>query len=393
MHGGVGCGKTMLMDLLVASAPKEFQVQRTHFHDFMLDVHGRLRHTHGEADPLKHVADDVAAGVKVLALDELFVTDVADAMILARLFGRLWDAGLVLVATSNRAPDALYENGLQRQLFLPFIHRLKEACVIHDMNSPVDYRRLAHHARGLYFLTPDRTALLHKAFLENGEDSLAGAAPAGSSSSSGGVGNPGPINVNVAMGRSLHVPQALGSAAMFGFDDLCNRPLAAADYIALAGRFHTLAVADVPVFSAANRAAAYRFVTLIDVMYEHRVRMLISAEGTPFELFQWIVTQQEARKAGGTTAGHISMASSSSNSSSQRSRSLQQHGFSSSSSSGGCDEVVVDDQLGFAKDRAISRLTEMQSIEYLLQHAKQRPELKHLVLALQEAQDKQRQRR
>lgn len=121
--------------------------------------------------------------------------------------------------------------------------------------------------------------------------------------------------------------------------------------------------------------------------------MLISAEGTPFELFQWIVTQQEARKAGGTTAGHISMASSSSNSSSQRSRSLQQHGFSSSSSSGGCDEVVVDDQLGFAKDRAISRLTEMQSIEYLLQHAKQRPELKHLVLALQEAQDKQRQRR
>jgi predicted ATPase len=120
--------------------------------------------------------------------------------------------------------------------------------------------------------------------------------------------------------------------------------------------------------------------------------MLISAEGTPFELFERIVTQQDARKAGGTTAGHISMSSSSSSSSSQRSMTLQQHGFSSSSSnSGGSDEVVVDDQLGFAKDRAISRLTEMQSIEYLLSHAKQRPELKHLVLALQEAQDKQRQ--
>jgi predicted ATPase len=120
--------------------------------------------------------------------------------------------------------------------------------------------------------------------------------------------------------------------------------------------------------------------------------MLISAEGTPFELFESIVTQQDARKAGGTTAGHINMSSSSS---SQRSMTLQQHGFSSSSgsssSSGGSDEVVVDDQLGFAKDRTISRLTEMQSIEYLLQHAKQRPELKHLVLALQEAQDKQRQ--
>jgi hypothetical protein len=122
--------------------------------------------------------------------------------------------------------------------------------------------------------------------------------------------------------------------------------------------------------------------------------MLISAEGTPFEVFESIVTQQDARKAGGTTAGHINMSSSSS-SSSQRSMTLQQHGFSSSSgsssSSGGSDEVVVDDQLGFAKDRTISRLTEMQSIEYLLQHAKQRPELKHLVLALQEAQDKQRQ--
>jgi predicted ATPase len=118
--------------------------------------------------------------------------------------------------------------------------------------------------------------------------------------------------------------------------------------------------------------------------------MLISAEGPPFELFEAIVTQQDARKAGGTTAGHISMSSSSS-SGSQRSMTLQQHGFSSSSSSGGSDEVVVDDQLGFAKDRTISRLTEMQSIEYLLQHAKQRPELKHLVLALQEAQDKQRQ--
>jgi hypothetical protein len=121
--------------------------------------------------------------------------------------------------------------------------------------------------------------------------------------------------------------------------------------------------------------------------------MLISADGTPFELFERIMTQQDARKAGGTTAGHISI-SSGSTGSSQRSMTLQQHGFSSSSSSSsageGSEDVVVDDQLGFAKDRTISRLTEMQSVEYLLQHAKQRPELKHLVLALQEAQEKQR---
>lgn len=215
----------------------------------------------------------VAAGcVQVLALDELFVTDVADAMILHRLFGRLWESGLVLVATSNRAPDALYENGLQRQLFLPFIARLKvgsglcvallqeehdrlllgcaqeespdppgrwpgllnppgssgvlcpavavpvqESCVIHNMNSPVDYRRLAHHTRGIYFLTPDRTALLHAAFLEAGQVSLAAAAggggqaaPSAAAAAAGGVGNPGLRSVQVAMGRQLTVPQALG---------------------------------------------------------------------------------------------------------------------------------------------------------------------------------------
>ncbi|KIY92667.1 hypothetical protein MNEG_15296 [Monoraphidium neglectum] len=130
---------------------------------------------------------------QVLALDELFVTDVADAMILHRLFDRLWDAGLVLVATSNRAPDRLYEGGLQRALFLPFIARLKEQCVIHDMASPVDYRRLAQHQRGLYFVTPDRDQQLYEAFLEAG----------------GGVLQPAPDTVQVAMGRVLQVPDAV----------------------------------------------------------------------------------------------------------------------------------------------------------------------------------------
>ncbi|KAF8055927.1 Afg1l [Scenedesmus sp. PABB004] len=366
MYGGVGCGKTMLMDLLVAAAPKEFQVTRTHFHDFMLDIHARLARTRGEADPLRRVADDVAAGVKVLALDELFVTDVADAAILHRLFGRLWDDGLVLVATSNRAPDSLYEGGLQRPLFLPFIARLKEACVVHDMASPVDYRRLAHHAAGMYFLTPDRTARLHAAFLACGEQGGAGAGRGGAAAGAPpALGNPGPVDLDVAMGRTLHVPQALGPAAMFDFAELCDRPLAAADYIALAGAFSTLALSDVPRFVGANRAAAYRFVTLIDVLYEHRVRLLLSAEGTPFELFERIETQAgaaAARRAGARLPG-----------------------ASGASSSG---EVVVDDQLGFAKDRAISRLTEMQSLEYLIAHAKAHDP--GAVLALQEQADKQR---
>jgi predicted ATPase len=139
------------------------------------------------------VADSLLSTTKVLALDEFFVTDVADAMILHRLFARLWDQGLVLVATSNRAPDRLYEGGLQRNLFLPFIARLKEACVIHDMQSPVDYRRLARHQRGLYFVTPDRDEALYEAFVLAAE----------------GQG-PEPATVPVAMGRELQVPQAAG---------------------------------------------------------------------------------------------------------------------------------------------------------------------------------------
>eukprot|EP00879_Flechtneria_rotunda_P012649 GHRR01013207.1.p1 GENE.GHRR01013207.1~~GHRR01013207.1.p1 ORF type:complete len:536 (+),score=192.87 GHRR01013207.1:1802-3409(+) len=363
MYGGVGCGKTMLMDMLVEAAPREFQVERVHFHDFMLDIHSRLRHVKEEADPLKHVADSVAETIKVLALDELFVTDVADAMILHRLFGRLWDKGLTLVGTSNRAPDALYEGGLQRQLFLPFIHRLKESCYIHNMQSPVDYRRLAHHARGTYFLTPDRTALLHEAFLQAGQASLKHNSSI-QGASAGAVGHPSPVTIEVAMGRLLHVSQALGSAAMFSFAELCDRPLAAADYIALAERFHTVAVADVPRFDAANRVTAYRFITLVDILYEARVRLLISGDGTPFELFNKVLSQQEAR-------------------------SLDSRAHESSSGSG--PEPVVDDHLAFTKDRTISRLTEMQSIEYQIQHAKQH--VPQLVLALKDMQLQQQQQR
>ncbi|KAG1667947.1 hypothetical protein FOA52_008319 [Chlamydomonas sp. UWO 241] len=167
MHGGVGCGKTMLMDLFVDAAPAELQVLRTHYHDFMLDIHKSLRTHEGAEDPLRLVADKIASRARVLAMDEFFVTDVADAMILSRLFGRLWDRGLVLVATSNRAPDKLYEGGLQRALFMPFIQRLKVECDSHDMASPTDYRRLASHQRGLYFVEPSRDEDVYEEFVES----------------------------------------------------------------------------------------------------------------------------------------------------------------------------------------------------------------------------------
>ncbi|KAL4424629.1 hypothetical protein ABPG77_002247 [Micractinium sp. CCAP 211/92] len=343
MYGGVGVGKTMLMDLLAKNAPTYFQLERTHFHDFMIEVHQRLRHFASKPDPLTHVADEIADETKVLCLDEFFVTDVADAMILHRLFGRLWDRGLTLVATSNRHPDALYEGGLQRNLFLPFIHRLKEQCLVHDMESQTDYRKLAQHHRGLYFVTPSREEDLYERFME--------------------LANGQPVRrewVDVAMGRQLELPRAGGCVALFTFDELCNRPLGAADYIALANAKHTLALSGVPIFTAANRQAAYRFVTLVDVLYEHRVRFLCSAEALPFELFENMQTNAEARQAaagGSSTSGRA--------------------GANSSSL------IVVDDNLGFAKDRTVSRLTEMQSEEYLRAHAKAHaPEL---LLALQDS--------
>ena len=183
-----------------------------HFHDFMLEVHGRLqRHAH-ESDPLVAVANDISRKTKVLCLDELFVTDVADAMILHRLFGRLWDNGLVLVATSNRRPDALYEGGLQRPLFLPFIARLKDACVVHDMASPTDYRKLAHHERGQYFVTQDRAQLLHERFVELSNNHTIR-----------------PATLPVAMGRTLLVPHAGTWGFERGFDE--NVVLGNATYV------------------------------------------------------------------------------------------------------------------------------------------------------------------
>lgn len=291
----------------------------------MLDTHTSLRRHQSTADPLALVADDIASTTRVLCLDEFFVTDVADAMILHRLFARLWDRGMVLVATSNRHPDALYEGGLQRDLFLPFIRRLKEECVVHDMASPTDYRQLAHHRAGMYFLGPSGDEDLYERFME-----LANSNPVR------------PVEVEVAMGRHLLMPRvgektisqrnsstkmcmttpgkfaqwdhlhlrkfsrclaslhpiAGGCIAHFTFSELCDRPLGAADYIALANSKHSLAIAGIPKFTAANRTSAYRFVTLIDVLYEHRVRVLCSAEALPVDLFDNIMTHQEAKAEG-----------------------------------------------------------------------------------------------
>jgi peroxisome-assembly ATPase len=352
--------------ILIAHSLSLLQVRRVHFNDFMLDVHARLRSASREPDPLGRVAADLVSAAPVLALDELFVTDVADAAILARLFAGLWAGGLVLVSTSNRPPADLYKGGLQRDLFLPFIESLVKHTTPLDLASPVDYRRLAHAARGLYFCPPDwptpeaGSAELRARFAE------VAAAPgchplAGGGARDGPAPPPAPAAVPVMMGRTLSVPLASGAAAYFPFSALCGAALGAADYIALARAFHTLALDGVPVFTAATAPAAARFVTLVDVLYEHRVRTFISAAATPASLFANVLSR----------AGAAAMTAT-----------ARPGGGGKAASSALPDGAWVDDNLAFAMERTISRLTEMQTLTYLVAHARAHAPV--LLLALEE---------
>eukprot|EP00249_Psilotum_nudum_P017992 c26589_g1_i2 orf=350-1867(+) len=321
LYGGVGTGKTMLMDMFYEELPENWRKKRIHFHDFMLDVHGLLQRHRGMADPLEVVADDLSKEAILLCVDEFMVTDVADALILNRLFGHLFRKGTVLVTTSNRAPEKLYEGGLQRDLFLPFIATLKERCVVHEIGSLTDYRKLNTAENGFYFSGDGGDELLRERFhiLTDGAMAV-------------------PTTVEVVMGRKLKVPFGVNGCAYFEFHELCEMPLGAADYFGLFNHFHTLALEDIPIFGGHNRVAAYRFVTLIDVMYEKKARFLCSAEADPVELFHRCVTVSDAPT----------------------------HPRSSHSDEA---DICVDNELGFAKERTISRLTEMNSRPYLEEHA------------------------
>ncbi|KAI5675681.1 hypothetical protein M9H77_06631 [Catharanthus roseus] len=326
LYGGVGTGKTMLMDMFFEQLPSNWRKKRIHFHDFMLNVHSRLQRHKGVSDPLEVVAGEISDEAILLCLDEFMVNDVADALILNRLFRHLFGEGSILVATSNRAPDNLYERGLQRDLFLPFIALLKERCVVHEIGSSVDYRKMTSAEQGFYFVGKDLSSLLKQKFFQ-----LVGEHKAV------------PQEVEVVMGRTLRVPMGANGCAYFAFEELCDRPLGAADYFGLFKKFHTLALEGVPIFGLHNRTAAYRFVTLVDVMYENKARLVCTAEGTPVELFDRIVTIADAQQIAPRT--------------SSRSRKNDD------------SDLCVDNELGFAKDRTISRLTEMNSREYLEQHA------------------------
>ena len=275
IHGGVGRGKTMLMDMTFELAAVE-RKRRAHFHEFMADVHARI-HAHrqklknGEtrqADPVPPVAAALHDEAVLLCFDEFTVTDIADAMILSRLFAELFQRGSVLIATSNVEPDNLYRDGLNRQLFLPFVDLLKQYADVVPLDSPTDYRREKTKSLPVWLtpLGPETEAKIDAAWHKLTD----GVMPRAES-----------IELK---GREISVPAAALGAARFSFRDLCEKPLGASDYLAIAERYPTVFVEHIPVLTPQQGNATKRFINLIDTLYDNKVRLVASAEAMPDQL-------------------------------------------------------------------------------------------------------------
>ena len=268
LWGGVGRGKSMLMDFFVdrVDAP----ARRVHFHAFMQEIHAAMHaaRQRGVDDAIAPVAADVAASVRLLAFDEMQITDITDAMIVGRLFEALFAAGVVVVTTSNRVPDDLYKDGLNRQLFLPFIDLLKTHMVVWELASPTDYRQDRLAGSPTYF-TPLGTAA--RQAMDQLWTDLAG-------------GSIEPLDLTVN-GRTVTLPQFSNGVGRASFFDLCAKPLGPADFLAVAEACKVLLIDDIPCLSRSNFNEAKRFVTLIDALYEARVRLICSAADTPEMLY------------------------------------------------------------------------------------------------------------
>lgn len=277
LWGGVGRGKSMLMDLFFESVQIRSK-RRVHFHEFMLEVHERLNveRSRDTSDPVVAVAAALADDVRLLAFDEMVVNNPPDAMILSRLFSEMMRHGLTLVATSNRAPDDLYKDGINRQLFLPFIALIQDRMDVRPLNGPVDYRldRLGSMDTWLVPNGAEATAALSAAFFRLTDYPVEDRAhvPAGT--------------VAVQGGREVHVPKCLKGVAVFSFKKLCGEARGAADYLAIARRFHTIILVGVPRLGPENRNEAARFVTLVDALYEHKVKLLAAADAEPQALYE-----------------------------------------------------------------------------------------------------------
>ena len=276
LWGGVGRGKSMLMDLFF-DAVQIRRKKRVHFHEFMLDIHARLKVERSKelGDPIPPLVESLAEEARLLCFDEMVVNNMADAAIMSRLFSGLIAAGVTVVTTSNRHPDDLYKDGLNRHLFLPFIELIKDRLDIIGLDGPIDYRRdrLGSARTWLVPNGPEATAALSETFFRLTDYPPEDRAHVPSA------------ELEVGTGRSLHVPKALKGVAVFSFKRLCAEARGAADYLAIARRFHTVIMVGIPVLGPQNRNEAARFVTLIDALYEYRVKFLASADAIPDQLY------------------------------------------------------------------------------------------------------------
>jgi predicted ATPase len=264
VYGGVGCGKTAIMDIFYDCLSISSK-QRTHFHTFMLDVHVRLhkwRQSHaGGMDPVPSVAAGLVQNAWVYCFDEFQVTDVADALIMKSLFSTMLKLGAVFLITSNRAPEDLYLGGTQRAEFVPFIDLVNKTHDVHRMPSLIDYRTLGHRNQGMYAITTaENPNPLWNVFLMLAKNYRVSMKPA---------------VLSVMMGRELAVPHSAGSTAYFSFDSLCCRPLGVPDYMAICGSFRLLFIEGIPLLHDRNEVR--RFITLVDNLYESRIKVFFSA--------------------------------------------------------------------------------------------------------------------
>jgi len=276
VHGEVGRGKTMLMDLFFEQSQVEHK-RRAHFHEFMAEVHERIygfrqqiaRGELADGDVIALTATAIFDQAWLLCFDEFHVTDIADAMILGRLFAKLFEFGTVVVATSNVAPDDLYKGGLNRALFLPFIAEIADHMDVLRLDARTDFRLEKLAGVKMWLVPADRGA---SAALDRAWAKMTGNAP----------GKPRDIPIK---GRILHVPCSANGVARFSFADICERPLAASDYLRLAHDYHTIMIDRIPVMDHAQRNAAKRFIALIDTLYDNAVKLMASAEADPVSLY------------------------------------------------------------------------------------------------------------
>ena len=276
VHGEVGRGKTMLMDMFFQQSPVQHK-RRAHFHEFMAEVHERIygfrqnvaRGEIPDEDVIALTAHAIFEQAWLLCFDEFHVTDIADAMILGRLFARLFELGTVVVATSNVAPDDLYKGGLNRSLFLPFIAQIEEHMSVLRLDARTDFRLEKLAGVKMWLVPADAAASMA---LDKAWASMTGSAPCKARD----------ISIK---GRILHVPCSAHGVARFSFADICEQPLAASDYLRLARDYHTIMIDRIPVMDFPERNAAKRFITLIDTLYDNGVKLMASAGADPMSLY------------------------------------------------------------------------------------------------------------